>query len=180
MRKRKNYFIEKGLQSQIIVAFIVLTVFVLLITMFNLYFLVQYMVANTLEPSEYIQFSSMLSEAYSMLKYKIFLLVGIDIIIVFIVSLFISHQLAGPGYKIKRSITKIKDGNLNFQVVLREGDKFDDIAKELNALIRKNNMDVNELITIKDKLKVALRTKDDQLAIETLAKLEDHVDKFII
>ncbi|PLX15244.1 MAG: hypothetical protein C0601_13550 [Candidatus Muiribacterium halophilum] len=180
MKKRKNYFIEKGLQSQIIVAFIVLTVFVLMITMFNLYFLSQYMVANTLEPSEYIQFSSMLSRAFSMLKYKIYFLIGLDVIIVFIVSLFISHQLAGPGYKIKKSITKIKDGNLNFKVVLREGDKFDDIANELNALIRKNSMDVNELITIKDKFKTALRTKDDQLAIETLAKLEEHVNKFLI
>ena len=180
MKKRKNYFIEKGLQTQIIVSFIVLTVFVLLITMFNLYFLSQYMIANTLEPAEYIQFSSMLSRAFSMLKFKIYLLIGIDVIIVFIVSLFISHQLAGPGYKIKKSITKIKDGNLNFKVVLREGDKFDDIANELNALIRKRNIDVNELITIKDKLKTALRTKDDQLAIDTLTKLEEHVNKFII
>jgi methyl-accepting chemotaxis protein len=139
-----------------------------------------YFISNVLEPDEFTQFSILLSKAYSMIKPKLAVLIFVDFLIVGLISLFISHQIAGPSYKIKNSIQKIKDGNLNFKVTLRKGDKFTDLAHNLNMLIDEYRQNITEIKSNTEKIKTALQTNNDKEALNVLEKIEETVSKYNI
>lgn len=46
-----------------------------------------------------------------------------------------SHRVAGPAYRICKSIERIRGGDIDFRVRLREGDHLVEIEQELNRLI---------------------------------------------
>jgi signal transduction histidine kinase len=52
-----------------------------------------------------------------------------------VLSIFLTHRIAGPIYKIKKTIRLVYDGRSSERVVLRDHDEFQDLAEELNHLI---------------------------------------------
>lgn len=50
-------------------------------------------------------------------------------------SLKVSHRVAGPAYRICKSLERIRSGDLNFKVNLRPGDHLTEIRDELNLLL---------------------------------------------
>jgi len=57
------------------------------------------------------------------------------IVIAAILAVFYSHKLAGPVYRIEKSILKIINGAHNFRVTLRKKDEFKNLADTFNKLI---------------------------------------------
>ena len=53
------------------------------------------------------------------------------------VSVIYSHQTAGPAYKLEKSIKRITEGDLTFQVSLRRNDNLKELAAALNELLDK-------------------------------------------
>jgi len=49
-------------------------------------------------------------------------------------SIFISHKVAGPIYRIKRSLVEIAEGNINLTVRLRKRDELHDLADCVNLV----------------------------------------------
>jgi methyl-accepting chemotaxis protein len=50
-------------------------------------------------------------------------------------ALMISHRIAGPSYRLAKSMEQIRDGDIAFQVNLRKGDHLTDLRDELNQLL---------------------------------------------
>ena len=82
-----------------------------------------------------------------------------------IITLFISHRIAGPLYRLETDIAEINRGNLGVEIRVRKNDELQDLAKSLNQMVKtmRNTMvEINkELIDIpasplvdKDKLKL--------------------------
>jgi methyl-accepting chemotaxis protein len=46
-----------------------------------------------------------------------------------------SHRIAGPSYRLLQSLERIKRGNLEFRVDLREGDELQELADGINSLM---------------------------------------------
>ena len=46
-----------------------------------------------------------------------------------------SHRIAGPSFRLLQSLERIKRGNLEFRVELRDGDELQDLAEGINELI---------------------------------------------
>ncbi|MAE77676.1 MAG: hypothetical protein CMJ85_12510 [Planctomycetes bacterium] len=46
-----------------------------------------------------------------------------------------SHKIAGPMYRLVKSIESVREGDLSFRVTLRDGDELTDIADEFNLLM---------------------------------------------
>lgn len=46
-----------------------------------------------------------------------------------------SHRIAGPAYRIRKSLGRIRTGDIGFRVTLRRGDYLTEIADELNATL---------------------------------------------
>jgi methyl-accepting chemotaxis protein len=70
----------------------------------------------------------------------VILLVGfqlIFLIITFMISIFVSHRIAGPLYKLKTFFRQNGDGKLSGELHFRQNDHFKDIAQEYNLMISK-------------------------------------------
>lgn len=68
----------------------------------------------------------------------IFVLVIIQIIITliaFIAFLFISHRIAGPVYKLHKSMAEVNEGLPLKKIYFRDGDNFKELAVEYNKMI---------------------------------------------
>jgi hypothetical protein len=50
-------------------------------------------------------------------------------------ALRFSHRIAGPAYRLVKSLERIRGGDISFRVSLRRGDHLTDVAAELNNLI---------------------------------------------
>ena len=54
--------------------------------------------------------------------------------LVFILGLLFSHRIAGPLYRIEKTIDEIAKGNLTIRIKLRQGDELSDLADEINRM----------------------------------------------
>ncbi len=63
------------------------------------------------------------------------------IVLTAVFGLFYSHKMAGPVYRIKRTLREMADGQmpLDHEIRLRKGDQFQDLAEVLNYFLRSVN-----------------------------------------
>ena len=54
--------------------------------------------------------------------------------LIFILGLLFSHRIAGPVYRISKTLEEITKGNLGLKIKLREGDELVDLADMINNL----------------------------------------------
>ena len=56
------------------------------------------------------------------------------IVIIAIISIFVSHKIAGPVYRLEESTKMIASGDLTHRVHLRQGDELGDLQDAFNAM----------------------------------------------
>jgi len=69
---------------------------------------------------------------------------------IFLLALIFSHKVAGPVYRIEKSIDEIAGGNLMLKVKLRKGDELKDLAEIINVMTEnlRNTMAANKKISV--------------------------------
>lgn len=55
--------------------------------------------------------------------------------LIFVISIFISHKIAGPLYKLQNYLRNIREGGEITNLFFREGDNFPEIAEEINSVM---------------------------------------------
>jgi signal transduction histidine kinase len=55
-------------------------------------------------------------------------------VVVTVLAMFLTHRLAGPVYRLERSIEQMIDGNFNFEIRLRSKDEIKELADMMNNL----------------------------------------------
>jgi methyl-accepting chemotaxis protein len=68
--------------------------------------------------------------------------------------LLLSHQIAGPLYRLEKTAEAIGGGNLNLQVRLRSKDELQDFAEAMSAMIRDLRTQVQQIKNQNERLKV--------------------------
>ncbi len=162
--KRRNYFIEKKFQAKYILLTILLLlfytfIFVVLIFapyIFTLYF--DYPLAEKAEASR----------AMLLLHSTIWPKLGLIIAVFSIASIFITHKVAGPVYRLKRSIAQVAHGDLGVVIRLRRGDDLKDLAEHINILIANMRTLVSTIKTDYDKLSETLRDLEQKIEKKTI------------
>lgn len=64
-----------------------------------------------------------------------------------IVTLFISHRVAGPIYRLEHDIAEVAKGNLSIRINVRKNDELKDLVKFLNQMldsVRNTMVDINK------------------------------------
>ena len=78
----------------------------------------------------------------------------------FIISIFQSHKIAGPLFKVKRFLKSIREGKIPEKVAFRKGDHFQDLASDLNeAFFQLENIhfsDISAIQQINDKINLLI------------------------
>ena len=61
---------------------------------------------------------------------------GLSILIMMILSVYMSHKIAGPIYRIKLYLAEVAKGDLSFEMRLRKGDELTDLVDEFNKMLK--------------------------------------------
>lgn len=164
MSQRKNYFISKDMQSRFAGTILLLAFLVAVITACNIYVLGSYFVSTSRTLVEARSLTSTLQDFVVEFWPRLLVLIFVNVIIVFIVSVMYSHQTAGPAYKLEKSIKRIVEGDLTFEVSLRRNDNLKELASALNELLKKFRVTLAKAKTLSEDISVKLDTleKDDK------------------
>lgn len=86
---------------------------------------------------------------------------------IFVFSIFVSHKIAGPMFKLTRYLQEIRNGAQITHLSFREGDQFPEVAEEINEtleyLTQKNEEEMEYLSEISEYLSnLALVIPDDK------------------
>ena len=109
-------------------------------------------------------------------------------------SIYITHRLAGPLYRIEHSVRELRNGNLALRIRLRKGDELQELADLLNEAVATMDQAVREikmsedqvgttLIQIRDEMKKNPSANDRMLerlhhALEHRQRLDEVLKRF--
>jgi len=104
---------------------------------------------------------------------RIFVVVGILIILVIISGVFITHRIAGPLFRINKELDKLIEGNLDVNFTLRKKDELKPLSSRLQTLIDKIKSNRQRLKESVDELK---NTTLDEIQKKILEKIEKSLE----
>jgi methyl-accepting chemotaxis protein len=144
MRKpmRRNYLVHKGLQ----IKYAVMVVALLLIYTIIL-------LSAILVPAFHILSSGQISlaerteaaEAVLLLNSSMWPWIGLVVLFFGVISIFITHRLAGPVFAIKRMLKTLGHGDLSARIRLRKGAELQDLADAVNDMAHRYESLVSSL-----------------------------------
>ncbi|MCL5023251.1 MAG: methyl-accepting chemotaxis protein [Nitrospirae bacterium] len=132
--RRRNYFVRRDFQGKFILKFFLAIlvsafVFTSLLSIFS-----AHTITVTYEDS-YLRLDRTPKALFlqTIRAYGVYiLLLGVG---VSVVSLFLSHRIAGPLYRFEKSAEEITKGNLSFRIRLRKKDEGKELAGRMNTMI---------------------------------------------
>lgn len=132
---RKHYFIKKGLQTRFIGTVLLIVALVMVVIFCNLYFFGMFLTQDSEYGANYVEaFNQLKTDLGTKLLGRLVLLGAVNVIIVILISLFFSHQIAGPVYKLEKTLNQVIDGDVNAKFFFRQSDRFDEVAELLNDM----------------------------------------------
>ncbi|EKD82781.1 MAG: hypothetical protein ACD_39C01104G0002 [uncultured bacterium] len=179
MSQRKNYFIAKDMQSRFAGTILLLAFLVAVITACNIYVLGSYFVSTSRTVVEARSLTGTLQDFVAEFWPRLLVLIFVNVIIVFIVSVMYSHQTAGPAYKLEKSIKRISEGDLTFEVSLRRNDNLKELAAALNELLKKFRVTLAKAKTLSDDISVKLDSLESDDRFKQLAANASELSELI-
>lgn len=184
LTQRKNYFIAKGMQSKFAGTILLLVFLITVITACNIYVLGSFFMQTRATLTESQSTESLMRLFILDLWPRLLLLVLVNVIIVFIVSIMYSHQFAGPAFKLEKSIQRIARGDLTFEIHLRKNDSLKEVAAAINQMLSRFRDTLAQARTLSDDIAAKLATLGNDEKFAQLAKsaqsLKDQIDQFKI
>ena len=165
IQKRRIYFIEKRFQTNFILKFCVLVAIGGLLTIGILYFLAMRSTTVSFVNSRVVVRTTadfilpILIQTVAIVT----VLVGLATIVV---TLFVSHKIAGPLYRFKKVMQALAEGNFSDDFHIRHLDQLQDLADVFNVMISKIR---TELKTLKDNFR-SLKEKLDNISEHEIAE----------
>ena len=129
---RKQYIVKKGFQLRFMIIIITAMVLIAIVTGLSIYSAVMQTLVNQFHGENL----AMIQHA---ITYKLFIRSLLLIFAIAIISVFISHRVAGPIYKFERIINDLASGKKVEEFKLRKRDEFYELALAINNLIKTKN-----------------------------------------
>ncbi len=152
--KRRVYFISQGSQPHLILG---IQVIYLLLVLFS--GVVFYLVANQDLGDVYLSAHLKVENTMEILLPSLIALNVVGLIVASIVSVFFTHRIAGPVFRLTRIMREVGDGNLTNYAYFRDNDEL----KELSAAFDDMIVDLNRRL-------YSLRAQTDTI-IQTISKM---------
>jgi methyl-accepting chemotaxis protein len=136
INRRRIYFIEKKFQARFIIKFCILVILGSLVTGVLLYILSWRSTTVTFENLR----AKVLTTADFLLPVLIQTIIVTTVVVgiaTIILTLFISHKIAGPLYRFKKELGLIESGDLSRNFNIRRNDQMQDLAISMNNMINK-------------------------------------------
>jgi len=173
--RRRSYFIKKRFQTNFIVKFSILVIIGTIVSGAIIYSMSASTVTTTFEDSRL----KIKSTAEFVLPA---VLISGAVVIIFVgisagaLTLFTSHKIAGPIYRLEIDVKKLTTGNLKTRFRMREGDQLSAITGSLNEMVeflRTNIADAKKGVSEVESIIESMdREGDVELARQLRDKLE--------
>lgn len=141
---------------------LLLAFLVAIITACNIYVLGSFFFSTRTTMTESASVTALMDNFFHDFWPRLLLLVFVNVIIIFIVSIMYSHQTAGPAYKLEKSIQRISEGDLTFQVSLRKNDNLKKLAEALNDLMDKFRVTLAKARSLSEDVSDKLGSLEDE------------------
>ena len=133
--KRSIVYIHRPFQRNFILKFCVIALLAMLCASLVLYFLSKDTMTAT------YRFHHLALEETAQAILPALLITNVVVLLVFIlatilVTLYVSHKIGGPLYRLGKSLEAIGEGNLNPEIKLRERDQLADFASQINNMAK--------------------------------------------
>lgn len=159
----RQYFIKKEFQSKFIIKFCLIVILGAIISGIILFAYTNQRLGNTyLESLNALKVLN--DNLISNLIYTSLITVIFISIVTIVITLFASHKIAGPLYRLERSTEAIGNGDFTIETRLRENDEITGVASALNEMAGKLR---SKMIDIKKELE---EVKDSSADIESTIK----------
>jgi HAMP domain-containing protein len=126
---RKQYIVKKGFQLRFMTVIVVAMLLIAAVTGLSIYSAVMQTLVNQFHGEN-------LALIKHAVTYKLLLRSLLLIVAIAIMSVFISHRMAGPVYKFERIIRDLAQGKEVKEFGLRKRDEFYELAAAINDLIK--------------------------------------------
>lgn len=126
---RKKFMVERGFQIRFMAVIIIAMVLIALVTGMSMYTAVMQTLVNQFHGES-------LAVIQHAITAKLFVRSLLLILAIAIISVFISHRIAGPIYKFERILEAMAAGEKVREITLRKHDEFYRLARAINELIR--------------------------------------------
>lgn len=183
--RRRNYFIDKKFQTRFITKFcFVLVLGSILIACLTYY---RNMQTTTVAFENLRVVVKTTADFINPIVLEILLIVTvISASATIIVTLFASHKISGPLYKLTKDIEKMRNGDLSSAVCIRAKDQmrllaseFDDLRLVLNTTFKNMQAEVSELADTTRTIDLSPLSAKDKKKIESaIRSLESTVSKY--
>jgi len=126
---RKQYLIKKGFQLRFMIVIIVSMLLIAAVTSWSIYSALMQTLINQFHGEN-------LALIKHAITYKLFIRSLLLVFAIAVLSIFISHRMAGPVYKFENTIKALVRGEKVREIGLRKRDEFYDLATAINSLIK--------------------------------------------
>jgi len=180
--KRSIYFIDKKFQTQFIVKFCLLVILGSLITVSLLYVMALRTTTVGFENTKAVVKTTADFIIPILLQTVIIVTVLVGIFTIML-TLFISHKIAGPLYRLRKEFETIEQGDLSSDFRLRGKDQLQGIADSLRRMKAKLRFYITELKSSLNELESVLSegslSQDKQQVLgDKIKKLKENLNRF--
>lgn len=176
---RKQFIVKKEMQFKLIFTVVLLFLLIFVISSCNIYLLMNYFITQLQKRSPEI--TSAISQIFVMFKWRLLLIIGVNIVIVVLIGILFTHQIAGPAYNIERVLTKMSDGDLSLRVKLRKNDQLSNLEEVLNLFLEKHRERLRKIKVISLEVnKLASKHKNDNDDAMEISRLSEQLEKEIV
>ncbi len=167
--KRRNYFINKGFQTEFILKFCGLVAVGCVIFGISLYIFSNRTLTTSFENSRLV----VKSTADYLLPGLLFggIIVGlVSVIAASIIVLLMTHRLVGPMYRFEKHAQKIGSGEIYSDLNIREKDQFQNMVGSFNKMTDDLSMGLLNVMQVSEKLDGLIEELSDNTNNEMLLK----------
>jgi len=176
---RKQFIVKKEMQFKLIFTVVLLFLLIFVISSCNIYLLMNYFISQLSQKSPEI--SQSISDIFVMFRWRLLLIIGVNIVIVILIGILFTHQIAGPAYNIERVLTKMSEGNLALRVKLRKNDQLSNLEEVLNLFLEKHRERLRKIKVISIEVnKLAVKCQGNNEDTAELARLSNQLEKEIV
>jgi methyl-accepting chemotaxis protein len=183
--KRKNIFIDKQFQAQFILKFCTLVAIGGLLTIAILYFWAGKSTTVSVVNSR-VAVRSTADFLLPLLIQTVLIVLVIVGFATILVTLFVSHKIAGPLYRLKKAMQNLEEGNLVEDFRIRRNDQLQNIAETFNNTIKKIREVIKNLKTniphLKEKLDSIQEhelSEQKRAILSELKRISDDLNKLV-
>jgi len=173
--KRRQYFVQKDFQSKFILKFCMVLLTGIIISIGLLFLFSKNTLTSSFEQSRLVIKNTASAILPSVFLSHLIALVLITLLTI-VVTLLVSHKLAGPLFRFQKELKEIGDGDLSKVVKIRKKDQVKAIADSLNQMRASLQ---KKILDIKEEVEQIIESTSGQDIPPDLSKRLDHLNQKI-